>query len=250
MPKTDLVKRSPIRVLDKTLRGGLGKGGVGVLASRKGVGKTACLVHIALDKMLQDKPVIHVSYSSRVDHIIKWYEDLFREISRKPRLKDKDPAALFEDLIRNRVIMNFRQEGTKTEQILRSVEALIVHTPFAAETVIVDGYDFAAAEPEDLVRFRDFAVRRGLEIWFSASLKGPQPLFNEEGVPRLLDPYLDLIDVLMTLRFQGEQVGFHLIRHRDRKPRGRLRLTLDPTTLLIAREKTSRPSARKPSRRN
>jgi len=45
----DLISRSPLRILENSIHGGLGKGNIGVLASRKGVGKTACLVHIATE---------------------------------------------------------------------------------------------------------------------------------------------------------------------------------------------------------
>jgi KaiC/GvpD/RAD55 family RecA-like ATPase len=104
--KEELIKRSPLRLLEKSISGGLGKGNIGVLASRKGVGKTACLVHIAADQLLQGKHVIHVSYASRVDHIMTWYEDIFKEIAKKPRMKSA--LEMSEELIRNRVIMNFR----------------------------------------------------------------------------------------------------------------------------------------------
>ncbi|MCJ7610642.1 MAG: hypothetical protein MUP19_00135, partial [Candidatus Aminicenantes bacterium] len=87
MVKQELIARSPLRILEQSLSGGLGKGNIGVLAARKGVGKTACLVHIATDKLFQDKPVIHVSYASRVDHIITWYEDIFKELARQKDLE-------------------------------------------------------------------------------------------------------------------------------------------------------------------
>ncbi|HZX11307.1 MAG TPA: hypothetical protein VFG01_10225 [Acidobacteriota bacterium] len=83
MIKSEFIKKSPLRVLEKSLQGGLKKGEIGLLASRKGVGKTACLVHIAIDKLFQGKYVIHVSYASRVDYIINWYEDIFKEIAKK-----------------------------------------------------------------------------------------------------------------------------------------------------------------------
>jgi len=35
---------SPLRVFEESLDGGLGRGNLGVLVSRHGVGKTACLV--------------------------------------------------------------------------------------------------------------------------------------------------------------------------------------------------------------
>jgi hypothetical protein len=232
--KEELVKRSPLRILEKSISGGLGRGNIGVLASRKGVGKTACLVHIAVDKLLQGKPVIHVSYSSRVDYIINWYEDIFKEIAKKPRMTSA--LEMYDELIRNRVIMNFKQEGARTEQVLRSLEAMIVHGQFAAETVIVDGLDFGQAGPEELRKFKDFAGRLGLELWFSASLRGEEPLFDPRGIPFLLETHIGVIDVLISLLHHGDHVHFTLVKDHDRLAPQNLRLRLDPTTLLIARD--------------
>jgi hypothetical protein len=232
--KEELISRSPLRVLERSISGGLGRGAIGVLASRKGVGKTACLVHIATDKLLQDQHVIHVSYASRVDHIVTWYEDIFKEIAKEPKMS----AALddFDDLIRRRVIMNFKQDGARTDQVLRSVEAMIVHGGFRAETVIVDGLDFAQAGPDDLRKFKDLAGRLGLEIWFSASLKGAEPLFDERGIPRELEDHLGVIDVLISLQHHDGHVHFALVQDHGRLAPKDLRLKLDPTTLLIARK--------------
>jgi hypothetical protein len=232
--KEELIKRSPLRILEKSISGGLGRGNVGVLASRKGVGKTACLVHIAADKLLQDKSVIHVSYASRVDHIVTWYEDIFKEIAKAPKMR----AALdeFDDLVRHRVIMNFKQDGARTEQVLRSLEAMIVHGHFQAEAVIVDGLDFAQAGLDDLLKFKDFAGRLGLEVWFSASLKKEDPLFDERGIPYELSGHLPAIDVLISLQHHGNHVHFSLVQDHGRLAPKDLRLKLDPTTLLIAKD--------------
>ncbi len=238
--KEEIIKRSPLRVLEKSISGGLGQGHVGVLASRKGVGKTACLVHIAADKLLQDQYVIHVSYASRVDYIVNWYEDIFKEIAKAPKMR----SALdeFDELIRRRVIMNFKQDGARTEQVLRSLEAMIVHGNFRAGTVIVDGLDFAQAGPDDLRKFRDFAGRLGLEVWFSASLKKDEPLFDERGIPYELKDFLGTIDVLISLQHHGDHVHFNLVQDHGRLAAKEIRLKLDPTTLLIAKEPRRRAS--------
>ena len=235
----DLIKRSPLRILERSISGGLGKGNIGVLASRKGVGKTACLVHIAADKLLQGQHVIHVSYASRVDHIITWYEDIFKEISKKPHMKSA--LEIYDEIIKNRVIMNFKQDGTRTEQVLRSLEAMIVHGQFNAETVIVDGLDFGAAGIEDLELFKAFAGRLGLEVWFSASLRGDEPLFDERGIPFMMKDHLKAIDVLISLVHHGDHVHFSLVKDHDRLAPKDLRLKLDPKTLLIVKDLVRKP---------
>jgi hypothetical protein len=232
MVKEELVRRSPLRILEKSLHGGLGKGNVGVLASRKGVGKTACLVHIATDKLFQDKPVIHVSFASRVDYIIGWYEDIFKEIALKRQLDSA--LEVHDEIIRNRVIMNFKQDAARTDQVLRSIEAMIDCGKFAANSIIMDGYNFSQSTPEDLQKFKDFSRKIGLEVWISASLKSEEPLFDEKGIPKELINYLDQIDVLITLGYHNDQVRLCLAKNYDSPPLGDLKIGLDPKSLLIS----------------
>ncbi len=231
--KEELTKRSPLRILEKSISGGLGAGNVAVIASPKGVGKTACLVHIAADKLIQDKPIIHVSYSGRVDYIINWYEDIFRELSKQP--KTKGALEIYEDIIKNRIIMNFKQDGARTVQVLKSLEAMIVQGRFAAAAVIVDGLDFSAVTPEEIRDFKEFAGRLGLEIWFSASLRGEQPLYDENGIPKVLKPHMGSVDVLLTLQQQADCVQMSLISDHGKLAPKDLRLKLDPKTLLIVK---------------
>ena len=232
MVKSELIKRSPLRILEKSIQGGLGKGNIGILASQKGIGKTACLVHIATDKLLQDKPVIHVSYSSRVDHIINWYEDIFKEIAKKRQLESA--VDVHDNIIKNRVIMNFSQDGISTVKVLKSLTAMIEHGKFAADAIIVDGFDFTRSCSDDLDLFKNIAEKLELEVWFSASLKGEEPLFNNEGVPYLLEGCLGKLDVLITLRFEKDYVRLHLVKDHEESSPKNFDLNLDPKTLLIS----------------
>jgi hypothetical protein len=233
MVKAELIKRSPLRVFEKSIHGGLGRGNLGVLASPKGVGKTACLVHIATDKLFQGKPVIHVSYSSRVDYIITWYEDIFKEIAKNRKLRSA--VDVHDEIIKNRVIMNFKQEGTRTEQVLKSVEAMITFGKFAADSVIVDGYDFVQGTCEDVAKFKAFALKLGLEVWFSASLKEAESglYYDDAGIPFALAPLCEAIDVLITLQATGDHVELKVVKDHGHPAAGLLPLKLDPKTLLI-----------------
>ena len=64
MVKEELIQRSPVRVFMNSIHGGLRPGELGLIASPSGIGKTSVLVQIAMDKLLQDKKVIHISYQA------------------------------------------------------------------------------------------------------------------------------------------------------------------------------------------
>ncbi|ADK83205.1 hypothetical protein [Sediminispirochaeta smaragdinae] len=232
MVKKELIDRSPLRVFEKSIQGGVGKGNIGVVASKKGVGKTACLTHIAVDKLLRDRRVLHVSFAGNVDHIINWYEDIFREIAKKRDLEEVQ--RIHDEIIKNRVIMNFSFAGTTTEQILGSIKAMITEGHFPADSIIVDGYDFEHGTLERFQKVSAFAKEMQIEVWYSASLKGEQPKFNAQGIPVDVEPYLDAIDVLINLRYEGEYVHLEVAKNHDEIGVKDLQLSLDPKTLLIA----------------
>ncbi|MFP4012316.1 MAG: hypothetical protein ACLFUM_11485 [Spirochaetaceae bacterium] len=232
MVKAELVKRSPLRILERSIHGGLSAGSIGAIASPKGVGKTACLVHMATDQLFQSKHVIHVSFAGRTDHIINWYEDIFKEIARKRNLDNA--MSVHDELIRNRVVMNFSQEGVGADQVLRSVKAMIHEGRFAADLIIFDGYSFAKGSVDDFRKIKAFAAELGLAVWFSASL--PDEQTDERGVPRLLGSYLGEIDVVITLSPETGYVKLTLVKDYDHYPQEDLHLRLDPRTLLIAEE--------------
>ena len=87
MQKAELIAKSPMRVLEKSIEGGLSIGNIGVIASRKGVGKTSVLVQMAIDKLMQGKKVIHVSFSPNATHVFDWYENIFGEVAKKRGLE-------------------------------------------------------------------------------------------------------------------------------------------------------------------
>lgn len=231
MIKSELVKRSPLRILEQSIHGGLGAGNIGVFSSPKGLGKTACLVHIATDKLFQGQHVIHVSFAARTDHIIRWYEDIFGEIVDKRDLRDA--MDVHDEIIRNRVIMNFSQDGTNAEQLLRSLRAMITDGGFAADVLIIDGYDFQKGSPASISSIKDFARELGIAVWFSASSPENPSVVDERGVPEYLSSYLDMISVLITLEDNPDFIKLRLVKDHEKIMGDDLHVRLDSKSLLI-----------------
>jgi KaiC/GvpD/RAD55 family RecA-like ATPase len=232
MLKEELIAKSPVRLLEKSIEGGLKAGNIGVIASRKGIGKTSVLVQIALDKLLQGEKVIHVSFTAHTSYVIAWYENIFSELAKRKNLEKF--GDIKDNLVKDRVIMNFAQEAVTIDQILRSLKALIVEGGFKAKTLIVDGYDFTKATAERFAKVKSFAVETGLEVWYSATLAGDEPQLGKDNVPVLLREYLDSISVLILLEPKSEYIHFTVVKDHGRMNPQDLKLKLDAKTLLIA----------------
>jgi hypothetical protein len=234
MIRKELVNRSPLRILEQSTHGGLGAGNIGVIAAPKGFGKTACLVHIATDQLLEGKHVIHISFATDTSHIISWYEDIFEEIAKRYKLEGA--MDVHDDIIRNRVIMNFRQDGVSADQVQRSVRSMIRDANFNANAVFVDGYDFSKSTVDEFASFKRFAQEAGLEIWFSASTRKDTVMVGKSDIPLFLNGYLRDIAVLINLEPIGNYMHLRLIKDHEIVPMSDLHLKLDPHILLIAEE--------------
>ncbi|GAB1433218.1 AAA family ATPase [Spirochaetota bacterium] len=232
MLKEELIKKSPVRILERGIEGGLKAGNIGVIASRKGIGKTSVLVQLAMDKFLQDKKVIHVSFTAHTSYVISWYENIFSEIIKRKNMEEAAP--IFEELMKNRVIMNFNQHGISTEQILKSLRAMITEGGFEADALIVDGYDFARVDENQFALVSAFAKEMKLEVWYSCTMSGEEPLLDKKNIPVILRPVLDYISVLIILQPKPEYIHFMVVKDHERTNPEDLSLKLDSKTLLIA----------------
>lgn len=234
MIRSELIKKSPLRILEKSTHGGVGKGCIGIIAARKGIGKTACLVHIATDQLFLGKHVIHVSFGKDASHIVTWYEDIFNEIARRNNLNCA--MDVHDDIIRNRVIVNFKQDDTHIAKIKKYFSMFLEKGNFCVDTIVVDGYNFTKATPGEFQEFKRFALENGLEMWFSASLQEKDTPTTTNRVPRVLLPFLNDIAILIHLEPKGDFVHLSLIKDHDTVPNPDMHLKLDPHILLLAEE--------------
>ncbi|MDR0411373.1 MAG: hypothetical protein LBH75_05315 [Treponema sp.] len=233
MLKEDLVQRSPIKIFENSIHGGLKGGEIGVIAAPNGIGKTSVLVQIALYKLLQGQRVIHVSFNKHTDHVLAWYEDLFDEFIQKKNLENA--AEVRDNIVRNRVLMNFNQEGTTSLQILASLRALIVEGGFKADALIIDGFDFSRADEERLSKLKSFARESKFSIWYSCSVN--DSAFDKRRIPLVLKPFQEIAEVVIMLEQKASHIELSVSKDRDYYPPDPLILKLDPRTLLILGER-------------
>jgi ABC-type Na+ transport system ATPase subunit NatA len=242
MVKEELVQRSPIRIFEKSINGGLKPGEIGVIASPNGVGKTSVLVQLALDKLLQGKKVIHVSFprhgslGQQSQYILVWYEDIFNAFISKKNLENTEEIK--NDLIKNRVTMSFGQDGVTKDQILRSLRALIIEGSFKADSIIIDGFDFSKVDKEAIAGVKAFATELGVSVWYSCSVKDDntnpaQSQYDKENIPVVLGGFVNSIDIVIILQPKPDHVELSISKDRGSIISKSMAMKLDPKTLLI-----------------
>lgn len=234
MEVKELINISPIRVFEESISGGLGRGNLGVLASHHGVGKTAVMVHLAIDKLLRDENIVHVSFGSNVEHVMNWYKEVFRQIT---ELKSLDDAvSVYETIRERRVMMNFSQENVGVDKVISSLETLIKQGSFKADAVFFDGYKLTKATEEDVNKIKEFAKTMNLEVWFSVSPASHGIECDSHGIPVTMEKLADKLDVLVGLHFNEEKSGviITVVKDHDQKIIHPAGVSLDPETMLIS----------------
>ena len=232
---SELIQRSPIRIFEQSIHGGLKAGEIGIIASQTGIGKTSVLVQLALDKLLQGKKIIHVSFTQHSHYVLSWYEDIFSEFISKKNLENT--AEVKNDVVRNRVLMNFNQDGMSKDQIIKSLRAMIVEGGFTADAVIIDGFDFSRTDRERITNVKAFARELDLSVWYSCTVKDEDPhqgaQYDKQNIPLVLKDFDGLIDVVIVLDPKPDHIELTVSKDRDAHDTKAMAMRLDPKTLLI-----------------
>jgi len=220
--------RSPLRLLEKGLHGGLGPGNIGVVLAGHGVGKGSVLVGVALDELLRSGNVLHVSLNHPLAHVRAHYDTVFDDLAATSHLQDDQKIRAEIDARRS-----IRVYPPNSFSASKLREAVKVETDAGQKPslVIIEGEDFNAAERDDFEDFKALAEELAAEIWLSAQCR------NETGVkvPESIARLDDLVSVIVALEPDGETVKLRALKDHDNPDLSELHVALDPHTLLLTR---------------
>lgn len=224
MAKQELFERSPVRAFDEVANGGLKAGELGLLTSKKGLGKTSVLVQFGMDTLLNNKQLVHVSFDQKSDNVISWYDGIFNEISKKKPLPNA--ADVKEQLNRNRTILNFNQDNFNLEKVVNTLNALKAGG-IGVAGVVIDGVDFAKVKENDIQSVASYAKAAKVKVWISATSNSED---LEDQAPKAVLPYFTAVVHLVASKANGTQVK---ILKMGKKGAIESNLKLDSKTLLI-----------------
>jgi len=251
MYRKEVNQKSPMRVFDKSMHGGLGRGNIGVVASGPGMGKTPLLVQIALDDLLHDRKVMHISHEHTVDHVRTYYSEIFHDLCTTLQLEDADTEMI--EVERNRMIFSLMKDHKETGPVSQrggrsSITRILEIVEFAKETaqfsptvLIIDGFDLASSNAEAFAVLAKLAKDLNIELWISANTDSS----NGSQFPKPLDRIASMVDVIVFLEPEREVVRLRLLKDHDAKEIQDLHLRLDLPTMRVVDEdlppETARP---------
>src|SRR5512133_2949961 len=230
MIRQEAILQSPLRILDRSIHGGLGKGHLGVIMAPAGVGKSACLVQIGLDALLRQKLVLHVAVGQSVEHVSARYDALFEELAERVDLADR--RGVRESIAHRRLIWS-SLEGTLTARgVEEALSAFRANLGLGPTTVLVDGFQWEEPGATATIgALKASAAAAGAELWMTArDARGA-----ELGQPRRIAPLSDacaaLVDVGVFLEPRGRYARLTLVKDFDRFPATDVPLVIEGGTL-------------------
>ena len=227
----DFIKVSPLKVLEKSSQKGLGRGNLGVLMARAGVGKTACLIHIAFDKLFRKEKLVHVSLEDVPEKITSYYNVIFYDLVKALNMEDEhEVRMLFE---RNRMILAYLQQSFEIKRLGENLKNLVEKIDFVPDTLIVDGLDFEKVGRDVFEGFKKIADQFQVEIWFSARTHRHITDVNERGIPYPCHELDDLFNIIIQLQPTQSGIVLKLLKDHDAEVRPDASVRLDPNTFLV-----------------
>lgn len=232
MARNQTGERSPVRVLERALGGGLGAGNVGVVLSRRGVGKTGFLIGLALDALLRQRQVLHISTQEPVERVRAYYDQIFASLAADLELED--PAERRLEIERRRHILIYNRKLFSLAKLEQSVEFLREAAGFQPSLVLMDGTPrFEHTEAWEMEGVKLLARRWNAEIWTTAVLHREGQDCDARGVPREVAALERFLSVILRLESDADHVRVRVLKDHERPDLPDLQLEYDPQTLLL-----------------
>ncbi len=221
MKRQELIDTNPLRLISPSDGGMVPGRHLALVKSTAGVGKTAILVQIALDKLLRGERVVHVGINEQLNNIKLWYSQVFGAQARKVDLAEPDKVEI--ETMGRRLLMTFMSANFSSARLAERLEGLGKHGIALPDCLVIDG--LAAQDPESASLFaelKSYAKEKNITLWISC-LEAPAE------INALADTVLALADShdgKVTLSVLKDNAGY--------AEKG-AEIRLDPQTLTLIR---------------
>lgn len=208
---------SPLDALRPFL-GDASSGQVVVVLASPGIGKTALLVHAALDAMCSGRAVLHVDVAHTVAHVCSRYDTVAEAL----RIPDAERRAAE----RHRLVHTVLGQPFAVEPLEAHLALLGEHAGFAPALIVVDGLgpDTVVDVIDDLVAL---AGQLGVPLWITLTV--------DDVIP---EEVRAAGTVGIRLRGEGARIGVSVLRERTETL---VPIELSPGSLVIAADAVAEP---------
>ncbi len=226
MADKDTSVKNPLQAIGFETKDTAGLQSMGLVMARAGLGKTAILVQFALDCMMNNNNVLHISIGEGVEKTRSWYDDIVNLLNVE--------AVDVPELMSKRMIMTFKESNFRKAVLAERIEDLVQQGIFKPECLVIDGFDFEAADRAELEELRAFAEEIGVKmLWYSAVSHRGDERVSADGVPAPCHELDDLFETALLIKPEGDEMHLKILKCEACAVDLGTILTLDPSTMLI-----------------
>lgn len=232
MPEKTLYERSPVRIFDRAIGGGLGAGNLGVVLARNGVGKTGFLIGLAIDRLLQRRKVLYISTKESVEHIAAFFDHVFQAMADALDMQERPQRQL--RMERNRHVLVYNRDFFSLEKLEQSVGFLKEAADFVPDMVVMDGTPrFERTEQWEIDGVKRLAAEWGAEIWTTATMHREDQESDARNVPVEVARFDADLSVIIHLCPESDHVRVRVTKEHGTAEIAQVQLDLDPRTMLL-----------------
>jgi hypothetical protein len=230
MLKNELTLRNPLRMMGYETDEILPEGKIGAVLAPAGVGKTALLVQLAINAMLRNINVLHISLDEPVRKVSLWYKELFGHLATQHQVTHVNQ--LWDDMASHRFIMTFRVEGFSVPKLEERLTDLSEQGIFSPRMVIMDGLPLGETTKQVLFALKNLTRKQKLSAWLAIHTSSHKSeSITGEGMDPLAD-LMTLLDVVLEIEPQGQTVCIHALKGAPTDS-PYPSIFLDPSTMLM-----------------
>jgi KaiC/GvpD/RAD55 family RecA-like ATPase len=225
-----------LTTLNSSISGGLGSGDLGVVMARAGVGKTALLVYFGLDALISGKKVLHVALAQNTDHVLSWYDTLFKNIS--GNFDSEKISDIQAEMPRRRLIQTFSDKDLNPQRLEKAVTLFAETIDFKPDLILIDGFNWEKMSKVETAAaigaFKSTAQRLNAELWMSAATHRSTTKGHPTKIVPPCDAYKKVINTAIFLEPQGRDIGVFVLKDHETEGSFDTHIVLDCDSLSLA----------------
>ncbi len=225
MYRKEVNQRSPLRILERSTKRGLGPGNLGVVMAGAGVGKTAFLVQIGLDDAMRERNVLHIALGQKLEHVQSWYDALFDDLAELNALDNREQVRALVNT--HRLIQAYPDSELPHERL-----------EFKPSAILIDDFDWKSGKivqrAAELGALKIIAKRLKAELWITAQTYRAATPQHPTELMAPCETYDDLIELAVFLEPKGRDISVRLLKDHDNPQPEETHLTLHSDTMRLA----------------
>ncbi len=132
--------------------------------ARHGVGKSAVLINLALDQLIDGKQVLHFTTGMTSEKTHQYYKELFQEYSRHYSTYGKS----WDDIYHNFTVVSYMETANMIDDLENEMHTIVDNANLHPSLVILDGLEASEQTVHDLARIK--AVAQEHHARFAAAM--------------------------------------------------------------------------------